>query len=203
MKKFKMFVGIALIFFLGGLIGAIGSGLFARHKIENFRKGGPPPVKHIMLKRLSHKLELNESQKKEVDKIVDELQAELHTIMKKHHPEVQSLFEKYFTHIEDKLDQGQRAEFERIKREFYHRRQSRLEKKHRPGAKHFNNPLSPGFKGKDGAWIGKKFLKRFSRKLNLSENQQEEIEKIIDHNFKQIKHTLSAEQKEKFEQMQR
>ncbi len=203
MKKLKIFTGLILIFILGALAGSLGTELFVRQKIENFGKHGPPPVTPILLRRLSHELDLTEIQKTDIQKIMEKMQTELHTLRQEYHPKIQEIFEKYFDTIEEELNAEQLVSLDKLKNDM----EQRWKMKSKFGPKHGKHFPKDRFgekkrKGK-GFSIKTGYLNKLTIALDLTEKQQAEIRAINDQNFEQIEKSLTDEQKEKLNTMGR
>ena len=66
MKKWKIWLGVLLIFAAGLCIGSVGTGLVLRHKVLAFLDEGPPATQRLLIKRLTHKLDLSPQQQQVV-----------------------------------------------------------------------------------------------------------------------------------------
>ncbi len=103
MNKIKFFTIILLIFVLGGLTGALGTRWYVKHRMTQFVKGGPMPVDRFLMKRLTGKLDLTESQQDELEKITGQMQTELYEFRKSHHPKLEAIFNRNFEQMKEKL----------------------------------------------------------------------------------------------------
>jgi uncharacterized coiled-coil protein SlyX len=70
MKKWKIFTGIFLIFVIGVLSGVLGTGLFVKHRIVEFRGGAPFMRDRFLMRRLTRELALTEKQQEKVGTIL-------------------------------------------------------------------------------------------------------------------------------------
>jgi len=117
MNKLKVWIGILLVFFLGALTGSLGTGAYLKHRMERFSKGKHPPIRIVLMKRLSHELDLTQTQRVEIEKILDQLEAELHELRQKHRPELEGLFDRRFDMIKEKLNDEQKSKLDRMREE--------------------------------------------------------------------------------------
>ena len=131
MNKFKLGVGVLLIFALGALAGSLGTRFYVRERIVAFTRGDPPAVR--MLKRISRQLDLTQSQREKIDKIVAATQAELFDFRRRYHPEFVQIVDKSIGLMKEQLDDAQKEKldqlYERLKRRVHRRRFHRGAKK--------------------------------------------------------------------------
>ena len=128
MNKLKVWAGIGLLLLLGALAGSLATGMYFKHKIERFSKGERPPIKVVLMKKLSDELDLTERQRVEIEEILDQLQAKLLDLRRKHRPELGKLFDHSFGSIREKLNSEQKKEFDEIREELRRRRPFRRKK---------------------------------------------------------------------------
>ena len=122
MNKLKVWVGIVLVFLVGTLAGSLSTGIYFKHRIERFAKGRRPPIKVVLMKKLSHELDLTERQRVEIEEILDQLQANLLDLRRKRRPELDKLFHNSFGLIREKLNSEQKKRFDEIREELRKRR---------------------------------------------------------------------------------
>ena len=128
MNKLKVWTGIVLVFLLGALAGSLATGIYFKHRIEQFSKGERPPIKVVLMKKFSHELDLTESQRVEIEQILDQVQAKLLDLRRKHRPEFENLFDHSFGSIREKLNSEQKKRFDGIREELRRRRSFREKK---------------------------------------------------------------------------
>jgi len=128
MNKLKVWVGILLVFLLGALAGSLGTGAYFKHRIERFSRGRHPPIRVVMMKKLAHELDLTQTQRLEIEKILDQLEIKLHELRQKHRPELEGVFGHSFDMIKEKLDQDQKAKLDEIREELRKRHPSKKNK---------------------------------------------------------------------------
>ena len=122
MNRLKVWAGIVLVFLLGALAGSLGTGIYFKHRIERFAKGGRPPIKMILMKKLSHEIDLTETQRVEIEEILDQLEIKLLDLRRKHRPELAKLFDHSFEAIREKLNSEQKKRLDEIREELRRRR---------------------------------------------------------------------------------
>ena len=128
MNKLKVWVGIVLVFLLGALAGSLATGTYFKHRIERFSKGGRPPIKAVLMQKFSHELGLTETQRVEIEGILDQLQAKLLDLRRKHRPEFEKLFHHSFGLIREKLNTEQKKRFDEIREDLRRKRSFRRKK---------------------------------------------------------------------------
>lgn len=162
MFKLKLLAGILLIFITGVLVGAIGTGIFTKHKITRFLRGTEPPAPRI-LRRLVTELDLSESQQEKVEKILRQSRMKWVELRKKYQPEFEKLFEENIALLKEPLNNEQRQKLDQL----YEKLKQRAP--HLGGRRPFltdraQKPIFPEIK----------------KRLNLTEAQEEEIRPIIE-----------------------
>ncbi len=172
MNRLKIVTGIILIFVLGAVTGAVTTKVYVKYKFGKFIKAGPPPVKGVIMRRLS-KLDLTDEQHEEIEKIVTQMQTKFLDFRKKHQPEMSAVLDQAFGQIREKLNSEQRIKFEKLK--------ERLE---RPGK---------GFRKGRHKFQKKKIKQVFNDMdefLHLSEDQKADTFNILKDNFKKRRATF-------------
>ena len=75
MKRWKLIVGITLVFALGLVAGSLGTGLYFKHWVYPYKvKGDPKTRKTFVVEKLTRKLGLTENQKSRFEEIFDGLE---------------------------------------------------------------------------------------------------------------------------------
>lgn len=80
------------------------------------------------MKKLDHELDLTETQRVEVEKILERLETKLHELKQKHQPELKAVFDHNFDMIKEKLDQEQRSKLDEIREKMRKRHPPRKDK---------------------------------------------------------------------------
>jgi len=108
MNKKKLYFGIAVVFLLGALIGASGTALFVRHRMQGLLEGGPLAARALVMKRLARRLDLSKDQREKIKIIVDETHDELMALRAENQPKIDDLTAKAVERINPILDEQQR-----------------------------------------------------------------------------------------------
>ena len=114
MNRFKLATGIILIFALGVLTGVLGSGMYFKQRVENFREAGPPARKEMLMKRLTRRLELTPPQQEKVAVIFEEMREQLFSLRTKHRPELERIREEGHARIKAILLPEQQKQFDEM-----------------------------------------------------------------------------------------
>jgi len=122
MNKLKIVTGILLIFVLGAMAGSLGTKIYFKQRIGRFVKSGPPPVMHLLMRRLSDDLNLSEEQEAQIEKIVYETEGKVLAFKEKYHPEFEKIIDNSIKLIKEKLDDDQKPELDRLHKELKDRR---------------------------------------------------------------------------------
>lgn len=132
-SKSKFVASVALVFFVGVLVGALGGNIYFKARIEQIFRGGPPIGERI-LERLTEELDLTPTQLEEIRPIVMAIEKKAFDLRRQFLPQMQHLHEQVRDQIRTKLDEKQKRKFDEI--------HERLKKRFR------GRPLfSPPFKG--------------------------------------------------------
>ena len=135
MPKWKIIAGLLMVFILGTLTGALGTGLILkRHHL--FFSARPEGRKAFIIERLTHRLDLSEVQKVRVEAIVDRVQAETLERFREGRRLIHEQMDGVFAEIRKELTPDQQREFDEMQAEFERRREAH--------SKHFNGPWRPG-----------------------------------------------------------
>lgn len=109
LQKWKLWSGLAALFLSGVLIGALTTGLYARHRVEHSLHQGASGVRQMVVKKLVGELKLTEGQKESLEKIVCRTQAELHRLRQTHRPEFEGVVDRSVAEMKRELSPDQQA----------------------------------------------------------------------------------------------
>jgi len=131
MQKWKIIAGLLLVFVLGALTGALGTGMVLKRH-HPFFSHQPEDRKAFIMKRLSRKLDLSAEQKVRIEAIIDRVQAETFQKMREGRRFMREHLEKGFAEIRKELTPEQQRRFDEMKAEREQRRKERGERFHGP-----------------------------------------------------------------------
>ena len=122
MKRYKLTIGITLVFILGVLVGILGTGLFFKYRLEHFRAGRPPRhMKALLMKRLSKELDLTAKQRIEIEEIVRSFEKKIFAVRLKYLPEIQQINDHRIEMMKEKLNHDQKEKLETFYRKLRRR----------------------------------------------------------------------------------
>lgn len=114
MKKWKVIVGIALVFLLGVAAGALVTHRVYQKRFREITSGGPPAVRHFLVRVLTRQLRLTPAQQVGTDDAIHDAQKEFQVIRKEVEPRVEDILNRAKERIRQQLDVEQRAKFDQI-----------------------------------------------------------------------------------------
>ena len=124
MQKWKIIAGLLMIFILGTLTGALGTGLILkRHHL--YFSDRPEGRKAFIMERLTRRLDLSEDQKTRIGSIIDRVQSETFRRFREGRRFMREEMEKGFDEIRKELTPEQQGRFDALKAEFERRRKER------------------------------------------------------------------------------
>ena len=135
MQKWKIIAGLLLVFILGTLTGALGTGMILKRQ-HLFFSDRPEGRKTFIMARLTHKLDLSSEQQTRVEAIVDRVQSETFQRIRDGRRFVHAQLEKGFTEIRNELTPDQQRRFDAMRAEFERRREAH--------SKHIHGPWQDG-----------------------------------------------------------
>lgn len=112
MKRWKVIVGVLLVFVFGMLAGAIVTHRIYQKRIQHLTSG-PPAVRQFMVRAMTRELRLTPAQQVEVDNAVHDAQREFQAVRKQVQPQVEDILDRAVDRVRKQLDVGQREKFEK------------------------------------------------------------------------------------------
>jgi hypothetical protein len=172
MNKLKLAVGIILVFLVGALVGALGTGIYFKHFMQRFDTGGPPMSERvqIMSKRFARDLDLTDSQREEIERIVRESQEKILALGREIFPEIEKIDEESFALMRDVLDSEQKEKLDL----FYQRVKGfRSRSKDKSGPPERNHDADPSQRSYEG------YINEMRYRLDLSREQELKVREIM------------------------
>ena len=124
MKRWKVILGIALIFVAGLLAGWLGSIQYAKIQPPFHRQSAEDRTRSIM-KRLNDKLDLTDEQRARMEVIVLQTQQQARKLFKEQGRKLHGLMERDMEEFKKILNPDQQQKLEELHREFEERRKKR------------------------------------------------------------------------------
>ncbi len=124
MSRFKLWVGLIVLFSAGVLTGILGARLYI--DAERMPRGdrGPAARHERIMKRLTQELSLTAQQQTEIDPIVTWAHVAILELRFSHQGEIEDILAKGMTDIKAKLSSAQQAELDRMYAELQQRWQT-------------------------------------------------------------------------------
>ena len=165
MDKLKVAIIILLVFAVGALAGSLGNKLYFMHRFERFVKGGPPPLMHILMRKIVQDLDLTGAQKTDIEKIVRQSEEKILSFREKYHPEFEKIMDDTITQIKEKLTDEQKKKLEKLHEE--------LKMRGRMGPRGMHHQARMGGEPDQ-------LFATMKERLNLTKEQEEKIRPIMD-----------------------
>ena len=124
MKKWKLALGVTLVFILGGLVGSVGTQLYFKHWSERFWKD-PSARREIFLHKLTRELGLTEAQQKEFRAVIEEVDNKVVELRRENRAEIKRVLDEGFNRMNEKLNPDQQQKLEALKARHEKRQEDR------------------------------------------------------------------------------
>jgi hypothetical protein len=131
MKKWRLIIGVVVVFILGVLAGAIGTQLYQRQWSERFWKD-PAERRALFLRKLTRELRLTEEQQKQFKVIIGEVDNKLEALHAERRAQVKKVFDEGFSQMKEKLNPDQQKKLEELRAKREPRLKDRKRKPHLP-----------------------------------------------------------------------
>lgn len=179
MNKLKLIVGVILVLLVGALAGSLVTGIYYKHRIEQFASSGASHHRRkAVMKRLSNQLDLTEEQRIEIGKIIKENQIKIFAIRRKYLPEIREISDQSFALMKEKLNPEQKDKLVKLHK--------KLKDRH---AKAFIQSIQI-------EESSEQVLSKMKEQLNLTEEQVRIAQPIIEESIKE-RRTIIQQYEEK------
>lgn len=115
MKRWRIWLGIWIIFICGVAVGIVGTGLYIHNRVVSILHGGSAAFERAVLDALDWHLDLDGEQKEAMALIIADTHKEIYLFRKTHHLGLKEICTKGFERIEGELTPEQQAEFEELR----------------------------------------------------------------------------------------
>lgn len=123
MTRWKLIIGIALVFILGALAGSIGTGYYLKNRYPP-RITDPKAKKTFILEKFSKELNLTQDQKIKVENILEQIEKKRQEYLLKNRAEIETLMDQ----MRKELNSDQQKKFDALREKFEKRRKARAER---------------------------------------------------------------------------
>lgn len=112
MSRWKIVVGMIVVFLLGLLVGIYGARVYALHKVSLVLQGDRPALTRFTLAKLSRELSLNSQERERIAPLVDQAVEELLQLRLKARPRVDEILDRTVARMKDNLRPEQQRKLE-------------------------------------------------------------------------------------------
>jgi hypothetical protein len=116
MSKWKIWVGLLVLFVSGVLIGTVGTRMYVRHKISHMYTKERPVIRDVFFRRLTRQLDLSEEQRQEIERIASSAAEEFHALRRQHRDEAEAILDEAVKEMRKYLSPEQQEQLERIRK---------------------------------------------------------------------------------------
>jgi len=116
MSKWKIWVGLLVLFLSGVLIGSVGTRMYVRHKISGMFAKERPVIRDLFFRRLTRELDLSKEQRQEIEKIASRAAEEFHALRGQHRGEAEAILDQAVSEMRKYLSPEQQEQLERIRK---------------------------------------------------------------------------------------
>ena len=122
MKRWKLIIGIALVFILGALAGSISTGVYFKHRYPP-RITDPKARKAFIMEKLSKELSLTQDQKAKIGEIIEQIEEKRREYFIKRQVEIEKLVDQ----MRKELNSDQQKKYDALREKFEKRKKAREE----------------------------------------------------------------------------
>jgi hypothetical protein len=123
-KRWKLILGLLVLFLSGVLVGSMGTAIYFKQTFGHIFAKGQPQVRKLIMKKLVGELDLAETQRAPIEEIVGQVQADLWKLRKQHQPEAEAIIAQGIAQMKPQLSAVQQEKldvlFERLKERWEH-----------------------------------------------------------------------------------
>ena len=125
MKRWKVWVGVIVLFLSGAAVGSLATGLVIRHNIHRFVRGGPGEMRTRFFDRMLEGIVLSDEQRTRIEEISAESDAEIRAYVDGSRKTVGEMIDRHRELIRAILTPAQAEIFDRNFEEIERRRHDR------------------------------------------------------------------------------
>jgi len=112
--KWKVWVGMVVLFASGLVCGAAGMEVYLRRRFDRFMAGGPVAVQGEALRRFKQGLDLSPAQEEQARDLLARVHKEFEMLRERHRGEMRGVLERAREEFRHELEPRQRERFERM-----------------------------------------------------------------------------------------
>ncbi len=126
--RWKLISGLILVFVFGILVGSVATGFYLKRNLAPLSKK-PRAKKAFIMKKLSKKLNLTQSQKTKIEPIVEQMIEKRRESYGKIRPEIKTIMDQGFAQIKEELNEDQKKQLDELREKFQKRRREKEAKR--------------------------------------------------------------------------
>jgi len=125
MAKWKIWVGLLVLFGSGVLIGSVGTRMYVRHQISSIFSRERPAMRNLFVRRLTRELDLTREQREKIEEIASRAAEKFHKIHMQHRSEVEVIIDKSASEMKKHLSPAQQEQFDELQKRLKAQRRRR------------------------------------------------------------------------------
>ncbi len=139
MAKWKIWVGLLVLFVSGVLIGSVGTRMYVRHQLSSIFSRERPAIRNLFVRRLTRELDLTRKQRQEIEQIASRAAEKFYELHNQRRAEVEAILDQSALEMKKHLSPAQQEQFEELRKRMKARHNRR-----RHGPPHRGHPPPPG-----------------------------------------------------------
>jgi len=140
LSKWKIWLGLVILFLSGVLVGGFGTRLYVRHRIANVLTGDRPMFRNLFLRHITRELDLTPEQQEQIERIAEGTAEDLHLLHRQHRSAVEAIFDQAVSDMKVYLSPDQQKQLDAVREKM---KAFRRRHRHRP-PHHGPPPPPPG-----------------------------------------------------------
>jgi hypothetical protein len=125
MQKWKLVIGVVLVFALGAAVGSLATGLYMKRTRVSPPRHDPEARKAFIMEKLSRELNLSELQRSRIAAVVDQLQEKRQEHFRRTRSTLKEIMDEGFLLMKKELSPVQQKKFDEMRKRFEKRRRER------------------------------------------------------------------------------
>jgi hypothetical protein len=143
MTKWKIWVGLLVLFVSGLLIGSVATRMYVRHQVKGIFARERPAIRNLFLGRLTGELDLTSEQRQAIEQIANRAAEKFYDLHKKHRGEVEAVLDRSAREMKKHLSPAQQEQFDAFRKKMKERHKRWRGRRHGPD----HHPRPPPMRG--------------------------------------------------------
>lgn len=107
-SKTKIWISFISVFLLGAALGITGTSYYVKNHIRDFMEGGPPQANRRIIMKIIRDMDLTESQREEIDKIITDYRPEIAALSREFGVSIREIADRQIEKIKEVLTPEQK-----------------------------------------------------------------------------------------------